>query len=66
MTVAGASEVLGVTKQSLYRWIVQGILTRHKIGGRTMLSREEIEAAIVAKPRTDKAKRDQKHSKSVF
>lgn len=63
LTVVGASEALGVTKQSLYRWMAQGILIRHKIGGRTMLSREEIETAIVAKPRVDKAKRDEKRGK---
>ena len=39
-----AAEVLGVGRSTIWKWLSEGRLTRHKIGGCTLIRADEIDA----------------------
>jgi len=46
MTVVEAAESLRLSKHTVHNWLSQGRLNRVKVGGRTFLKREEVQALL--------------------
>ena len=43
-SVSESAKMLGKSKSTIWKWIAEGHLTRHKIGGSTLIPAEEVDA----------------------
>ena len=48
LSVEDLAEVLGVTRQTLYRWLTEGVLPAYRVGGQWLVLRDEVVDWIAA------------------
>ena len=43
-SVSEVAEALGKSKSTIWKWLAEGVLTRHRLGGSTLIPSEEVGA----------------------
>lgn len=64
LTTADAARSLGIGKTKLFELIANGQLPAIRLGGRTLISREDLESFVAALPRRKSEVRPQEASRS--
>ena len=43
-SVAEVAQALGKSQSTIWKWLKEGVLTRHRLGGSTLIPAEEVDA----------------------
>ncbi len=43
-SVAEVAQALGKSQSTIWKWLAEGVLTRHRLGGSTLIPAEEVDA----------------------
>ena len=52
LTISEAVKATGISRGQFHKLLIDGALTRHKVGKRTLILRDELEAFIRSRPST--------------